>query len=475
MVGTQNKQLDRQKRKMRKLLADNQALEEQVQDQKKEITKTKRELTRTKHKLEEVQEALRVARLPANSSNSSRPPSTDIYKPRRSNSYSLRQKTGRKPGGQPGHKGSTLEFCTDAPDQEIEHMVERCTACGKDLSGIAGERDSVHQVVDIAIPKRILINHTTITKYCTCGKCNKASFPPGAKGPVNYGNKLRGLVANLSVRQHMPYKREVEFIEDIFGIKMSQGTVTNLLGQVEQSARATYEQIQQEVGTASVVGADETGAKVNGARNWFHVYQTPEQTFIGFHPSRGTDAQETFYPIGFPESTLVSDCLHMQLSTPAKRHQACHPHLERELKAMEEAWPKEQWPKKTKTLFKAAVALQNTDANCKEIQKIESQFKRLITTDQSEAPGKISAFWKRMNKHSDKIFTFLYYPDVPANNNASERAIRCIKVKQKVSGQFKTEKGAHQFAVIRSVIDTLIKQNKNVHEGLAHIASFAPS
>jgi hypothetical protein len=273
----------------------------------------------------------------------------------------------------------------------------------------------------------------------------------------------------------MPYKREVEFIEDIFGIKMSQGTVTNLLGQVEQSARATYEQIQQEVGTASVVGADETGAKVNGARNWFHVYQTPEQTFIGFHPSRGTDAQETFYPIGFPESTLVSDCLHMQLSTPAKRHQACHPHLERELKAMEEAWPKEQWPKKTKTLFKAAVALQNTDANCKEIQKIESQFKRLITTDQSEAPGKISAFWKRMNKHSDKIFTFLYYPDVPANNNASERAIRCIKVKQKVSGQFKTEKGAHQFAVIRSVIDTLIKQNKNVHEGLAHIASFAPS
>ena len=121
MVGTQNKQLDRQKRKIRKLLADNQALEEQVQDQKKEITKTKRELTRTKHKLEEVQEALRVARLPANSSNSSRPPSTDIYKPRRSNSYSLRQKTGRKPGGQPGHKGSTLERCTDAPDQELEH------------------------------------------------------------------------------------------------------------------------------------------------------------------------------------------------------------------------------------------------------------------------------------------------------------------------------------------------------------------
>lgn len=164
----------------------------------------------------------------------------------------------------------------------------------------------------------------------------------------------------------------------------------------------------------------------------------------------------------------------MQLSTPAAAHQACLAHLLRELKAMEEAHPEELWPVRIKELFLNALELHDQPHNLKDIRAIEERFENLIQADQSNAPGKIPAFWKRLNKHKDKIFTFLNYNDVPPDNNGSERVIRCVKVKQKVSGQFKTTKGAHQYAMNRSIIDTLIKQNKNVHEGLTKIASFAP-
>lgn len=467
--------------RIKRLTSDKKNLISEVARHKWEHILTKRESIRLKHNLQDareeivdLKEALRIARLPKNSSNSSRPPSTDLFTPKRGKSYSLRRKSGRKPGGQPGHKGSTLEFCTDAPDQEIEHAVEKCTACGKDLANIPGEREHIHQVVDVAIPKRILINHTTITKYCSCGRCNKASFPPGAEGPVNFGNRLRGLIANLFARQYMPYKRTVEFVGDIFGIHMSEGTVTNLLAQFERSSQRVYNDIHQQILHSAVVGADETSANVNGKKDWFHTYQAPQYTFIGYHPSRGTRAQETFYPGGLPNSILVTDCLAMQLSTPAAAHQVCHAHLARELKAFEEAHPEQCWPGKIKKIFQQALELRDYPYYDKKVMAVEKKFEKLIKSDQSGAPGKIPAFWKRMNTHRDKVFTFLHYTDVPPDNNGSERAIRCIKVKQKVSGQFKTPKGAHRYAMIRSIIDTMIKQNKNVHEGLARIASFAP-
>ena len=442
--------------------------------EKREHSKTKGNLAFSIKQIADLKEALRISKLPANSSNSSRPPSTDIYKPKRNLNYSLREKSGRKPGGQPGHRGSTLQFSNETPDKEIEHVVEKCIGCGKDLSDVPGQREHTHQVVDIAIPKRVLTNHTIVTKYCSCGQCNKAAFPRGTEGKVNYGNNLRALVVNLSARQYIPYKRTVEFIEDIFGVTMSQGTVTNLLAQFERSADKEYKRIQQQVFESPVVGSDETSGKINGTKGWFHTYQTSACSFIGFHCSRGIIAQEEFFPGGLPNAIMVSDCLAMQLSTPAAAHQACLAHLLRELKAIEQAHPEELWPVSIKELFLRAIQLQDQKHNQKKITSIEKEFEKLIKVDQANAPGKIPAFWKRMNKHKDKLFIFLKHNDVPADNNGSERVILCIKVKQKVSGQFKTEKGAHQYAMNRSIIDTLIKENKNVHEGLSRIASLAP-
>jgi transposase len=160
--------------------------------------------------LARLQEELRKARLSKDSSNSSRPPSTDLYKPKRNKNLSLRKKSGKKTGGQPRQKGSTLTFCTDKPDDIITHSPEVCASCGGNLEMVAGEVGQIYQVIDIKVPPTMLINHQSIVKRCSCGKCNKGTFPPGVLGIVNYGRGIRALVVNLSVRQYIPCGRIVE-------------------------------------------------------------------------------------------------------------------------------------------------------------------------------------------------------------------------------------------------------------------------
>ncbi len=127
-----------------------------------------------------------------------------------------------------------------------------------------------------------------------------------------------------------------------------------------------------------------------------------------------------------------------------------------------------------KTIIKGAQDLKNKEYTLRQVEQIERRFRKLLRVDQSRAPGKIAPFWKRMIKHADKVFTFLHHENVPPDNNGSERAIRNVKVKQKVSGQFKSEKGARQYAVGRSIIDTANKQGKNVHQVLVQIALLVP-
>lgn len=222
------------------------------------------------------------------------------------------------------------------------------------------------------------------------------------------------------------------------------------------------------------MGSDETSVKVNGRKDWFHTYRSSEYTFIGYHPSRGYNAQKVFYPVWLPHSILVSDCYAMQLGTPAAAHQLCHAHLARELNAFEQAFPGQQWPKKIKALFQEATQYIHNPPGKDKVERIKNRFKKLLAEDQSKAPRKIAAFWKRMKKHKDKVFVFLDYSEVPSHNNGSEQAIRNVKVKQKVSGQFRSEQGAKIYAIARSIIDTLGKQN-NVHQRLIEIIGCGPA
>ena len=305
----------------------------------------------------DLTEQLRIARLPRNSSNSSRPPSTDLYKPPRNTNNSLRQKSGKKSGGQPGHVGATLLFNQAVADVSIQHSADYCKACGNDLSKAEAVAEEVRQVIDIPSPRYVIINHIACKKICGCGHCNHGSFPANIKGPVSYGPGTEALVVNLSTQQYLPYNRLSKLMGDLYGIAISEGTIANILERFERKASTVYEHIRQQVFNSEVVGSDETGAKVNGNNNWFHTYQNPQWTFIGYHESRGVNARDEFYPFGLPNTILVTDCLAMQLSTPAKGHQVCMDHLLRELNAMEQEHPRRRWPPQMKALIKEALDL----------------------------------------------------------------------------------------------------------------------
>jgi len=427
-------------------------------------------LERKDQQIAELKEQLRIAKLPSNSSNTSRPPSTDLYKPLRT---SLRVKSGRPCGGQPGHPGSFLPFNPATPDQVIAHSAAYCEACGRDLTDIAGYQQEIRQVVDIPVPRPTLVNHIIYNKVCSCGHCNKGVFPAQVKSRVSYGSGVEALSVNLSACQYVPLGRIAAMLNDLFAIPISEGTVAGMLDRFEHKAAGAYVHIRQNVGEASVVGSDETSIKVNGKKGWFHTYQNPQWTFIGYHDCRGTAAQEHFYPKGFPKATLVTDCLAMQLSTPAHNHQVCIAHLLRELNQMQQMYPRHPWPSQVKALLLLALELKKQEGTLKQIKTLERNFGKLLDHSQDKAPKKIRAFWKRMIKHSAKVFSFLYLDFVPADNNGSERAIRNVKVKQKVSGQFKTHRGARQYAMNRSIIDTLNKQGRNVHDSLMEIARFS--
>lgn len=305
-------------------MAENQSLKARLKDAKRQLkekdrtiaaikwdgVQLKRENSHLRKKelkqageIKTLTESLRIARLPKNSSNSSRPPSTDLYKPKRS-PVNLQEKSGKKTGGQPGYIGSTLLFCTDKPDEAVTHIPEICSDCGRSLKKIPSEVGQIHQVVYISIPPTVIINHESIVKQCSCGKCNSGSFPKGVQGMVNYGPNISSLVVNLTARQYIPFGTTVEHLWDLYKIRMSEGTVANILKRFAVDSEGKINEIKAELKNAKVVGADETSATVNGKKWWMHTYQNASYTFIGAHPSRGQIAQETFFPEGFPYSIL---------------------------------------------------------------------------------------------------------------------------------------------------------------------------
>ena len=247
---------------------------------------------------------------------------------------------------------------------------------------------------------------------------------------------------------------------------MSQGTIFNLLNKAANIVLPIYEGIKEEISKATTVGGDESGVKVKKENFWAWTWQTLYATYIVISKTRGFVTIENTFPNGFPNATYVSDSLSAQLKTNAKRHQLCLAHLLRELKYFEQLF-RHKWAMDMKVLLKRAIKLKNTMAleqynePLEERMAILKEFDVLINKTLPEEVSKIFPFQKRLKKRKCQVFNFLFYPDVPYDNNGSEQAIRNVKVKQKVSGNFRSERGSEIFAILRSVVDTVIKRGGN--------------
>ena len=419
----------------------------------------------------DLKEEIRVLKAGKNSNNSSIPPSIDIKRVSRS----LREKSDKKSGGQLDHKGKTLEFKL-APDFIKEYKPNFCTSCGSDLSNIESLLQEKRQVVDIPPVAAIYTEHRVFKSVCNCGKINCGSFPEQVKASLQYGPRIESMIAYMSSRQYMPYARIAEYFNQIHQLPISEGTIDNCLNRFYEKATSAYETIKSKIFNSLAVGADETGCKINGEKYWIWVWQTTQYNYITVSETRGKQAIDDSFPLGLPNSILTSDAWAAQLATKAKSHQLCMAHLMRDLKYFSETL-KDEWSSKIKKVFEEAVKLKrsmlSTDyyTENEAIQNIENSTNQLLEEGYILSK-EVKAFKKRLIKNRDYLFEFLKYENVEADNNSSERAIRNVKVKQKISNQFKTLKGAQIFVVIRSIIDTAIKNNLNTFDTLFYIANF---
>jgi transposase len=423
---------------------------------------------------QELKDKLALMKGSRDSRTSSTSPSQDAG---RSSSCSLRVPSGKKSGGQTGHAGHHLQM-TDTPDEIIDHLPSVCTCCGKNLEDVSGDSYICRQLVDLPPVRPVYTEHRSHTKTCpSCGTKNKGVFPDRIVAPIQYGPVVEATTAYMSVYQYMPYKRITHFFKDCFRLSLSEGSVDNFLKSMSNKATPAYETIRELAQSAPVIGADETGCRVNGKKHWFHVWQNRWLTFIVAFRNRSHEVIEEYFPGGFIHSFYVSDCYASQLKTAAKAHQLCIAHLLRELKNFEKNLSN-KWSVKLKKLFGQALDLKSKLTGDdylnppKQVTDIHNRLDDLLAVNYSKFHEKQQAFIKRLIKHRQSILTFLNYEHVPPTNNASEQAIRNVKVKNKVSGQFRNNdgKGADRYAKIRSVIDTTIKNGEEVYATLLKLA-----
>jgi transposase len=408
------------------------------------------------------------------SNNSSLPPSKDENRPPRTSS--LREKSERKVGGQPGHEGKTLEM-TESPDEVIEHRACFCPECGKDLINRPFELFGKRQVIDIPTIKQIVTEHRVYRCTCTCGKMVESEFPVGVDCPVRYGKNIETLIGYLNVRQYLPFKRLQEMLHDLFAIPISEGGLHCLLNRLASKGGDAYEMIRKSVLNSRVIGTDETGMKINGKKHWFWTWQNKRATFIVASTNRGTSTIHEHVTGISQDAVLVHDCWKAHFQTPVNKHQLCTAHLERETKYLEERY-KVAWPVRFRVMLMEAQKLKKQFTPVDYYypnharSNLERELDNLLSEPLEPKHKEIITFQKRIIKYRDHVFTFLYHPDVPPDNNGSERAIRNVKVKQKISGQFKIFDAAENFAILRSIIDTAIKNGQNVLQALNVIADY---
>lgn len=414
------------------------------------------------------------------SGNSSKPPSSDgLSKPK---TRSLRRSEGRKPGGQKGHPGHTLEM-KEYPDQIEVHAVKHCPHCDSDLSAVAVSGHVRRQVYDIPAVQIEVTEHQATIKHCPgCGQAVRAAFPTQVTQPVQYGSRLKAQASYLNTYHFIPIARTCELLSDFYGHAPAWALVAEANQAVAAECEPALAEIQAQLLQAPVVHFDESGLRVEGQLQWLHSISTELLTFFGLHPKRGQDAMHDIGILPHFTGWALHDHWASYLAFEQCDHAFCNAHHLRELQFITEQYEQPWATEMSRLLYdlKAEVAEVASDAHSLAPDRLahyEAAYDTILQQGfQANPPPENPPTTKRgrpkqlppknlldrLDKHRAGILAFMYNFDVPFDNNLAERDIRMVKVKQKVSGAFRTFYGAQTFCDIRSYISTVRKQGKNV-------------
>lgn len=466
--------------KYHELLRINEERQRQIDTLKAEVFRKTVEMRKLQSRLDELQgkreKPKTVDKPQITSENSSLPPSKDPIGFRRT--QSLRQKSERPNGGQPGHKGHTKEQTT-LPNKTIECFPDVCPECGRRIDPAGAHIAERRQIWDLPLPiAPIVTEYQSMECTCQCGCHCKGQLPQEATAPVSYGANVHALVGYMSTLQSIPFKRMVDILNNVFGLQMSQGTVSNILQRMRKKAEKEMDAIRSEIEKAEVVGADETGVKINGEQHWVWTFQTEALTYMAVDKGRGKAVIDKHFPEGLPQSILVTDRHSSYFKMDVKDHQICIAHLLRNLIYLSQTVPDSDWPTKMMALLREAIHLKHISpqgmAPDNEVERIRGELDELmdhIPLVEDEAQQKtIKDFILNLQLKKEYLLTFLTHPAVPADNNASERSVRPVKTKMKVSGQFKNDDGAESYTALHSIMQTARKNNRDPFAALAELA-----
>jgi transposase len=439
-----------------KLLAENAALKALIEGQQARIAELER-------------------RLGLNSGNSSKPPSSDGFK-RTARTSSLREPSGKPRGGQKGHPGETLKQVT-TPDIVVNHYPESCAGCGAVLTPATAISHTARQVFDLPEPRPAVVTEHR-AHVCSCAQCGKrtqAAFPQGVAAPVQYGARICAMVVYLLHGHFVPEDRLAELMRDLFGVGVVPATIARMSRSCANRLASLVDVLRQEVCRAKVKHLDETGFRLGGKTQWLHIASTALLTFYRVCAERGS-------LLAGVVGIVVHDHWKPYYTMQDVLHALCNAHHLRELKALVEL-DREDWAGKMQVLLRRACHAINLARERgirlkpQLIARIERRYDAIVAQglafheglpalprlERGAIPRRIGHnLLLRLDQRRADVLRFLHDPNVPFTNNRAEGDARMMKLRQKISGGFRAQASADDFAIIRSVLSTARKQGWDI-------------
>lgn len=462
---------------LRKALAENLKVIASLNETVSQLTAIIESLNK---QIQEQQEKLNK-----NSRNSSKPPSSDgLTKP---SPTSLRQKTGKKRGGQAGHDGTCLSTLCD-PDEVEQHMPAACQGCPhyeqcKGTACLAEARSIIDAVVTVTITE-----HQAMSVICPlCGQTLHGEFPVNVRGPIQYGENLQALTVSLNTAGALSINRIHEILGNVFDIPLSTGAISNIVHRFAEKISGPVASIAEKLKTVALSHFDETGTRVDGKTWWVHSASNALYTYLDIDRKRGAAGMDAIGILPVFSGIAVHDCWAPYWKYPALEHAICNAHITRELLGIMENHPEQKWASDFKLLLEEMKRIRDRAAERGKdalssyyYRKFSRRYDEIIAVGLKQNPipeatgkkrgrpkrGKIRALIERLQKQKNAVCLFIHNFAVPFTNNQAERDIRNVKVKTKVSGCFRTEQGARDYLKIMSYIGTAKKNHVNVHEAI---------